>query len=214
MKTPIYVIILLAAALVAVSVRLAYVSNDSQAQTLQPMENSVNNDMSALDCIMTRTSVRAYTDRQVPDSVVETLLRAGMAAPTAGNKQPWRFVVVQNRAVLDTLAGVDQYAAFLKMAPLAIVVCGVPAETFPDEGEEYWVQDCSAASENILLAAHAEGMGAVWCGVYPLTERVEALRKILGLPKELVPLNIISIGYPRVHQQPKDKWDAKKILRI
>lgn len=163
----------------------------------------------ALDVIMTRTSVRQYTNQPISAETIDTLLRAGMAAPTAGNKQPWKFVVVTERALLDSLAeGNWRMAA---QAQAAIVVCGDTENVFPEEGRDYWVQDCSAATENILLAAHAVGLGAVWCGCYPISERVNNVKRIFGLPTPIVPLSVVMLGYPAGEQHPKDKYKPENI---
>lgn len=159
-----------------------------------------------MKCILTRTSIRAYQDRPVEDEKVEQLLRAAMAAPTAGNKQPWRFVVIEDRQTLKEISAHFQTMKMAEHAPLAIVVCGDMDNTFPEDGKDYWVEDASAASENLLLAAHALGLGAVWCGVYPMQERVYYLKKLLHLPANIVPLNVIPVGYPEGDATPKDKW--------
>lgn len=158
--------------------------------------------------IMTRTSVRQYTDRQISADTLETLLKAGMAAPTAVNKQPWAFVVTTGRDALDSLATLQPR---LKTAAAAITVCGDMTRAIEGEGRDFWVQDCSAATENILLAAHALGLGAVWTGVYPIAERVDNVSHALALPDSVVPMCIIAVGYPVANQEPKDKWDPSKV---
>lgn len=165
----------------------------------------------AINCIMTRASVREYQDKTVEKDKIEKLLRAGMAAPSAQNRQPWHFVVVDNRAVLDSLAAANPYAGMAAKAPLAIVVCGDISKAIEGPGRNFWIQDTSAATENILLAAHALGLGAVWTGTFPAEERCEAVRRILRLPDSMVPLNTIVIGYPAEDSQPKDKWLPENI---
>lgn len=158
-----------------------------------------------IDAIMSRTSIRQYKERAVGSDTIEILLRAGMAAPTAVNKQPWYFVVVQNPETLEALGGRS------KEAPLAIVVCGDMTKALEGDAREYWVQDCSAATENILLAAHALGLGAVWQGVYPISRRVENVSKLLNLSENLIPLNVIAIGYPAESPEPKNKWKPENV---
>lgn len=153
---------------------------------------------------MTRTSVRQYEDKVVPEAVVEQLLRAGMAAPTAINKQPWHFVVVTNRDLLRQMGG---RAAG---APLAILVCGDMEKARDGHGFDYWVQDCSAATENILLAAHALGLGACWTGGYP-GERSKTYQELLKLPETIVPLSAVAIGFPAEAPTPKDKWKPENV---
>ena len=173
--------------------------------------NDSDNKNAAIETIMTRTSIRSYTDRVVSDDTVEMLLRAGMAAPTAVNAQPWHFVVVNERTKLDELAGTNRYGDMLRQAPLAIVVCGNMEKAMQGPGQPFWIQDCSAATENILLAAHALGLGAVWTGCYPIEERVDTVSKVLGLPETIVPLCVIVTGYPNENPQPKDKWKPENV---
>lgn len=161
--------------------------------------------------VKNRTSVRQWQDKAVPKSDIEDLLRAGMAAPTAVNKQPWRFLVLTEPAARKALAEkVDQGRMFSE-APVMIVVCGDMSAALGGEGRDYWIQDCSAATENILLAATAKGLGAVWTGAAPVQKRVENLQSALSLPQDIVPFNVILLGYPKDTPTPKDKWDPSKI---
>lgn len=169
--------------------------------------------MSALEAIMTRTSIRDYSDRQLSEQQIDTLLRAAMAAPTAGNKQPWRFVVIKDKKILEEISDNFRPIQMARKAPVAIVVCGDTTATFEGQGVGYWIQDASAATENMLIAAHAMGLGAVWCGIYPLSERVETLSKLLDLPENVLPLNVVPIGYPAEDPAPKDKWHPEYILK-
>ncbi len=165
----------------------------------------------ALEVIHNRKSVRHFTDQPVSKNQLETLLRAGMAAPTAVNRQPWAFYVVTERETLDALGEQLPYAKMLFQAKAAIVVCGdmEKAGNLKDKG--YWVQDCSAASENILLAAESIGLGAVWTAAYPYDDRTKVVIDELGLPEKHVPLNVIPIGYPTGEDKPKDKWKPGNI---
>jgi nitroreductase len=155
--------------------------------------------METLEAIFTRRSIREYAQRAVPEEAVQELLAAAMQAPSAGNQQPWHFIIVTERKLLDALAGVLPYGSSLKAAPLAVAVC---VDTDLLKHPDYWVQDCSAATQNLLLAAHAQGLGAVWLGVYPLEKRVESVKQILGLPGQVFPLSLVSVGYPAVKPQP------------
>ena len=163
-----------------------------------------------IENIMTRKSIREFTDRAIAKDTLETILKAGMAAPSAMDKRPWAFVVIDEREVLDSLNAVHPFAN-LKTATAAIVVCGNMDKTIEGAGREYWVQDCSAATENILLAAHGLGLGAVWCGVYPVQERINDVSRVLGLPETIVPLNVITMGYPDQNPPVKDKWNPENI---
>lgn len=174
---------------------------------------SVDNEVkdNAIETIMTRTSIRSFTDRAVSADTVEILLRAGMAAPTAVNLQPWHFVVVNDRAKIDELGGNGRQSQMWHESPLVIVVCGNMEKAMEGVGQAFWVQDCSAATENILLAAHSLGLGAVWTGCYPIEERVANISQVLGLPEHIVPLCAIVMGYPNESPQPKDKWKPENV---
>lgn len=163
-----------------------------------------------IENIMTRTSIRQFTEQPVAKDTLDIIVKAGMAAPSAMNKQPWAFVVVTDRNMLDSLNAVHPYAN-LKTATAAIIVCGDMEKTIEGDGRPYWVQDCSAATENILLAAHGLGLGAVWCGVYPIKERIDSISEVLGLPSSIIPLNVITMGYPADNPQPKDKWNPEAV---
>ena len=165
----------------------------------------------AIKNIMTRTSVRKYTNEAVSKADIETMLRAGMAAPTAVNKQPWHFVVVTDREQLNALAAANRGTGMAAKAPLAIVVCGDMQKTLSGIGQGFWVQDCSAATENILLAANALGLGAVWTGLYPNEDRANAVRDVVKAPEHIVPLCVIVIGHPADNPTPKDKWKPENV---
>ncbi|UKK52528.1 nitroreductase family protein [Prevotella sp. E2-28] len=162
----------------------------------------------AINNIMTRTSIREYTNEPVSKADIETMLRAGMAAPTAVNRQPWHFVAVTDKAKLAELAGRRD---LIKQAGVAIVVCGNMDKALQGAAQAFWVQDCSAATENILLAANALGLGAVWTGCYPMNDRVAEVSKVLKLPETIVPLCVIAIGHPAEQPTPKDKWKPENV---
>lgn len=166
--------------------------------------------MDTFEAIHGRRSIRKYTDQQVAEDLIEDILRAAMAAPSAGNQQPWRFVVIDDRETLDAIPQYHPYSAMLKEAPLAIVICG---DTRLERYKGYWVQDCSAATQNLLLAVHAKGLGAVWLGVYPITDRVAKTQELLGLSVEVIPLAIVAVGHPAEQKVPEDRYKTERIHR-
>ena len=164
-----------------------------------------------IESMMTRTSIRKFKDQPVEAEKVETMLRAAMAAPTAMNRQPWHFVVVSDKQVLGELAGQGRRGDMLRNAPLAIIVCGDFTKTGEGKGQEFWIQDTSAATENLLLAAHAQGLGAVWTAAWPMDERYKNIQKVLSMPETIVPLCTVVIGYPDEQPTPKDKWKPENV---
>lgn len=162
--------------------------------------------MDAMQAILTRQSIRKYTDQKIPDEMVEQLLKAAMRAPSANNFQPWHFVVINERQILDRIPQFHAYSSMLYFASLAIAVCG-DSKIQPG----YWVQDCSAATENILLAAHASGLGAVWLGIYPQELRVKGLRELLNLPENIIPLSLVSLGYPAASKPVENRYNATRV---
>lgn len=209
MKNSTYLIILLALGLLFVSYK--WVAAARQNETPEQTASANASTTAALDAIMTRTSVRSYTDRDVSDEQLDTLLRAAMAAPTAVNKQPWRFVVIRDRETLDFIAENFPSMTMMKEAHLAVVVCGDLEAALEGEAQSYWIQDASAATENLLVAANAMGLGTVWCGVYPKSDRVEVFGELLELPAHIIPLNCIAVGYPKGETTPKDKWKPEYV---
>ncbi len=163
--------------------------------------------MDILEIILSRRSIRKYTAQAVEAETVEKLLQAAMSAPSAGNQQPWQFVVIDDRELLDTIPTVHSYSQMLKEAPLAILVCG---DLKLDRHAGFWVQDCAAATENLLLAAHALKLGAVWLGVYPREKRMAGLRELLALPENVIPFSLIAIGYPAEKKLPANRYQEAR----
>ncbi len=158
--------------------------------------------------IFARRSIRRYTDESISEKDIKTILEAAMAAPSASNRKPWHFIVVTERQILDNLARVHPYGKMLFEAPLCIAVCGdTPISP------RYWVQDCSAAAENLLLAAASLGLGAVWLGVHPRKSRVGPIKKVLKIPETIVPLNLIPIGHPAEEKEPRTQYDELRVHR-
>lgn len=148
--------------------------------------------MDMLETICSRRSIRKYLDRPVETEKVDALLKAAMYAPSAMNEQPWRFIVINDRSLFGQIMRAHPYAAMLNSAPLAILVCG---DTSLEKAPGNWPLDCSNATQNMLLAAHAMGLGAVWCGVYPERERMNALAGMFHLPGTVLPFALVAVGY-------------------
>lgn len=164
--------------------------------------------MEAFEAIFGRHSVRRFNDRQVSQEDMEQVLRAAMSAPSAGNEQPWHFVVIDDKVVMEKVHAFHPYAGALKTASAGIVVCG---DLRLEKHKGYWVQDCAAAVQNLLLAVHALGLGAVWLGVYPREDRVAGFRELLGLPQGVIPLALVAVGYPAERKQQADRFDAGRL---
>lgn len=164
----------------------------------------------ALQAILARRSIRRFTPTLVPEGLIEKLLSAAMAAPSAGNQQPWQFVVVSERRTLDRVPDCHPYAYMMTEAPLGVLVC---ADLTQVTNKGFWAQDCSAATQNLLIAAQAVGLGAVWLGVYPREERVAGLRHLLQLPEHVVPFALVAVGYPAEEKPPAGRYDPGRVHR-
>jgi nitroreductase len=164
--------------------------------------------MDALTTIFSRRSIRLYTTKPVSREMVNEILRAAMSAPSAGNERPWHFIVLTDRNILDAIPKFHPYSAMLKHAQVAILVCG---DLTLEKNKGYWTLDCAAATENVLLAAHAKGLGAVWCGVYPTEDRVANLKKLLSLPEHVVPFSLVPLGFPAEEKQAPDRFDGSRV---
>ena len=162
-----------------------------------------------MEAIFTRRSIRSFTSEPVSDEQITKLLMAAMAAPSAGNEQPWEFIVVRERSAMEQITQIHQYSQMLKEAPVAIIVCADPGRSkYPFD---YWIQDCAAATQNILLAAVTAGLGTCWLGIYPQPERVEALRQIFGVPDSIVPFAVVAVGYSAKELRMSNRFDEKRV---
>lgn len=164
--------------------------------------------METLDSIFTRRSIRVYRPDRVPAEILTTMLKSAMSAPSAKNTQPWHFIVIDKRKLLDEIRVFHPYASMLETAPMAIAVCG---DKRAEPSHEYLAVDCSAATENLLLAAHSLGLGGVWLGIYPKKERMEELTRLLELPDEILPVSLIAIGYAAESKEAEDRYNPAKI---
>jgi len=161
-----------------------------------------------MEAILERRSIRQYTNEPVSDEAVVHILRAAMSAPSARNARPWEFIVVRDRATLEGITKVHPYSQMLRHAALAICVCG---NLDRELSKGYWVQDCAAATENMLVAIQHLGLGGVWLGVYPRDDRVRGLKRLLELPDNVVPLSLVSIGHPAEKFEYVDRYDPSRI---
>ncbi|MGD1045290.1 MAG: nitroreductase family protein [Bacteroidota bacterium] len=164
----------------------------------------------AISVIHNRKSVRNFTGESVAQIEIDMLLKAAMAAPSAVNCQPWEFIIVTNRKTLDALSDALPFAKMIFKAGAAIIVCGVPAKAHK-QMEEYTVIDSTLASQNILLAAEAIGLGAIWTAAYPYPDRMKSVKTILNIPENIISLNVIPIGHPTGEDKPKEKFNPEKI---
>jgi len=162
--------------------------------------------MGTLKAIMTRRSVRDFKHDPVLNTDLQDLLKAGMQAPFAKNEQPWYFIVIDDPELLHAIPNFHSYSEMLWDAPLAILVC---SELKLDEGSA--IQDCSAATQNILLAAHDKGLGAVWLGIYPNAKRISGMKKLLGLPEKIHPVSLIAVGHPMSQSDPEDRFMKDRV---
>lgn len=164
--------------------------------------------MDAMQAMLTRRSVRHFTSQPVQPDELETLLRAAMSAPTSGNAQVWRFIVIDDRAVLDQIAALHPSGPVVREAPLAVLVC---ADEKAAKNPGRWPLDGAAATQNLLLAAHALGLGAVWLCVYPVADRAARLAALLGLPPGVEPVSLVPVGRPAEQPAPEDRYDPAKV---
>jgi nitroreductase len=165
--------------------------------------------MDAMQALYSRRSIRKYTSESISEQAIKELLEAAMSAPSAGNQQPWHFVVIHDRKLLDLIPSLHPHSLMCREAQVAILVCGDPTL---EKHVGYWVQDCAAATENLLVAVHARGLGGVWVGVYPREERVIGFRKLLHIPEHVLPFALIPLGHPAEEKPPRpDRYSEARI---
>ena len=164
--------------------------------------------MDAIEAILSRRSIRKYSNKSIPDSLIKEFVKIGMSAPSAGNEQPWHFIVITDTQILKNIPSFHPHSQMLKGASAAITVClDTELETHKGMG----LQDCSAATENILIAINADGLGGVWLGIYPREERIKGMRKLLNIPEHIIPISLISIGYPAEHKRREDRYNDSRV---
>ena len=161
-----------------------------------------------MSAILARRSIRRYTSEPIGEDMIHGLLEAAMAAPSACDERPWEFIVLRDRAKLDAIPAIHSYAQMTREAPLAIVVCGNLQKQVVNG---LWVQDCSAATENLLLAVVEAGLGAVWCAIYPHSGLDQPFRRLLAVPEHIVPFSLVPIGHPAEQKPPARRYDAARV---
>lgn len=164
--------------------------------------------MELFEAIHTRRSIRKYQDKEISDDLIEKILSAAMMAPSAGDERPWQFILVTDPDQKERITTVHPYVGMITKAPLGILICG---DLKKEKFEGFWPQDCSAAMQNLLLAAHAEGLGAVWTGIYPIADRVEKFRNIFRLPDHIVPFGLAVLGWTKQKTAPKDRFAKDRV---
>ena len=188
---------------------VALMACNKQAENMQ--NEQVNKQDAAIENIMTRVSVREFTGEKSTDEQIDILLRAAMAAPSAINKQPWAFIVVTDEALIAKLGEALPYSRCSNKPACAIIPCGDMSKAIEGEMAAFWINDVSAATENLLLAAHAMGLGAVWTGLHPDMNRAGLVQQMLGLPEHIIPLCVVPVGVPAEQPAVKDKYKAENI---
>ena len=168
--------------------------------------------MEVKDALLKRRSIRKYLDKEVSDEIIEELLHAAMSGPSACNRRPWIFYVIKDQDKLNELRKASRFSNM--NAPLAIVVVGDLSRSLPLQLKDFWIQDCSAATENILLRATDLGLGSLWCGIYPQKRPVERVKEILGITNSDIPLNIIYIGYGDEEKESRDQYENNRVKVI
>lgn len=161
-----------------------------------------------IESILSRRSIRKFTGEPVSKEDIDTLMKCAMAAPSAGNGQPWHFILIDDILILEKIAKVHPHSSMTLESQFAVLVCG---DTSNEKYQGYWVQDCAAATQNMLLGVQGLGLGAVWCGIYPKEERVEKVKELLNLPENIMPLSLIAIGQPNEFKSKSDRYRPDRI---
>lgn len=168
--------------------------------------------MNVYDAILKRRSIRKFKCDAISDEIIKKLLIAAMAAPSARNMQPWEFYVISNKEVMSKIRNVARSIDF--ESPLMIIVCGNTDRSITKNDNDFWIQDCSAAIENILLTATSENLGTVWCGIYPVMDRINKVTEIINLPKSIIPLGVIHIGYKDEEKEERTQYNDEYVHYI
>jgi len=170
--------------------------------------NKTGEIMDAMEALLTRRSVRKYSKKIISDELIKELIEAGISAPSAENKQPWHLIIIDDHKIINKIPDFHPNAKMLPKSQKAILVCG---DLDIEANIGYLIQDCSAATENILIAARAKGLGSCWLGLYPMENRINNIRKMLKIPENILPFSLISLGYPQVEQLRIDRYNSERI---
>jgi len=163
-----------------------------------------------MKCIYTRRSIRKYKDIEVEDHLMHEIIKAGMNAPSAGDEQPWHFILINDREMLAKIKKVHPYSRMLLQVKNAVLICGDPSL---EKHKGFWIQDCAAAVQNMLLMIDYKGLGSVWLGIYPLKDRIDGVRKIFNIPEEIIPFAVLPVGYPDETKPENNKYDELRVHR-
>jgi nitroreductase len=166
--------------------------------------------MDFTDILLTRRSIRKYKTLEIEEDKMEAILKAAQYAPSAVNKQPWHFIVIDDREIFEKIMEIHPNAKMLSSANKAVLVCG---DEELQHGDGYWIADCGAATQNMLLAAHSLGLGSCWIGVYPREQRMEHISKLFSLPSHVKPFALVSLGYPDEEKSLPERYDESRVYR-
>ncbi|MFA6119164.1 MAG: nitroreductase family protein [Parachlamydiales bacterium] len=164
--------------------------------------------METMQAILTRRSIRKFKSDKVPKNIVDEILHAAMHAPSANNQQPWQFIVIEDRKILEDISKIHPYAGMCRTAAMAILVC---ADLKLEKSKDMWLLDCAAATQNILLSSHDKGLGSVWVGIYFRKDHMDNFKKLFKLPDNIIPISLIPIGYPDEQKKPEDRFIKERV---
>jgi len=164
--------------------------------------------MDEIENIITRRSIRSFNNKKIDETIIRKIIESGVSAPSAGNQQPWHFIVIDDKKIFKKITKFHPNASFLVNADKAILVCG---DLSKEKFKGYWILDCGACTENILLAAHFLGVGSCWLGIYPREDRIKETKKLLNIPDHVIPFSLIALGYTDEKPKKIDRYQKDRI---
>jgi len=164
--------------------------------------------MDTIEAILTRRSIRKYNNKEVSKELINIILKCGMYAPSSYNQQLWEFIIIDKREILDKIPEIHPNSNMIREVNIAILVCGNLNEKI---NQSYWTQDCSAATQNLLISAASLGLGSIWLGIYPREDRIIGLKKLLNLPEHIIPFSLVPIGYSEEINEDPERFNPDKI---